>query len=237
MLLKIMKTFVLTCLAAVLLVSCSPGEEDINYFPQTPPEDITAMLHEMGLESCDDFIQTYLRPSGNDRNNKSRRITEALAYEGGLCVEQDLSHALKTYEDLHRNDFMQDDPLIVRMAMLYAYGPPKIRAPEKAGFYFRQAAIHTAVIEDSALRRNRLSHLAAPDNKVPVELDRSLTWLEDFLKKSEEERKALALDLKAQGYQDTEYLWDYLADLEEQNERNQKRLENSRTTLETLKEK
>ncbi len=233
MLLKIMKTFVLTCLAAVLLVSCSPGEENINYFPVMTPQEEKEALRSIGLDSCADYIKTHFKASDDDTREASRRVLEAIAYERGFCVAQDLSRALALYTYLYQNDLMIET-WCVKMAMLYAYGPPEIRAPEKAGFYFRQAAIHTAVIKDPALRHQLLSGLANPDGPPPQNINVALLWLQNFLKKSEEERKALALDLKAQGYQGTEYLWDYLADLEEQNERNQKRLENSRTTLETL---
>lgn len=98
-------------------------------------------LDELGVSSCEEFLNTYFNVDEND----SKRLIQSMAYDSGLCVPQDLEKARNLYEELYQENADLLEIFVARLALIYSYGPQNLRNENKAIFYFKQAVIYSAI--------------------------------------------------------------------------------------------
>ncbi|MDH5722948.1 MAG: hypothetical protein OEY94_06470 [Alphaproteobacteria bacterium] len=194
--------------------------QSVNYFPILTQEETEEIIKQYNANSCDELTEKYFNPENLHNLEKGKIldpeltsiIFKAMAYDTGLCVEQDLEKAVMFYEQSGVSGF----PMIIltiRIALIYSNGPEIVKNDEKAEFYFKQTAIYYHDFEKHG-QGQEIMHTIIKSNPAPKELTQAITWYQEATNKSYEERKELAQHLKTQGFQGTDNLWYELEEIE-----------------------
>jgi hypothetical protein len=165
-------------------------------------DEARAVLAEIGSGSCEAFVARYIdAPATND----FATFVRGLAYDKGLCVQQDLDKAVQYYE----TSVIWYHPIlspVLRLALIYDYGPRRLRNRSRGDFLFRQAAVAFAPFTNDQIRRNYISR-SSNSNFMPAPLRRELAWLDKHMMRNGTENRHIALELSEQGYKGTTGLW------------------------------
>ncbi|MCK6417844.1 MAG: hypothetical protein L6Q57_02755 [Alphaproteobacteria bacterium] len=155
----------------------------------------------MGVDDCREFQQKFFESQATDISI----AIQALAYESGLCVSQNLDKAREAYEQAFERT--PSHPYVsLRLGLLYAFGPASSRNEARARFFMRQTVIALApVLQEDKPSISLRKFLR--DQPSPALLEQELEWIRNLLRKSFAERQQIAEDLKGQGYYSTDFLW------------------------------
>jgi len=191
--------------AFLLLLYTAPesmaGEGSEDYLQSLAKDEISLALKEIGLETCDAFFQEYFETEADDP-----KITiQAMAYDMGLCVEQDLEKARTLYEQGFKiTPFFPNMP--IRLALIYEFGPEDLRNPERADFLMKQSAIFLAVTPDDKIKLNIVYNYLA-DRPIPISLQKHMDWYKEIQKRTPEERRIIAWQLSQEGFKGLNPIW------------------------------
>jgi hypothetical protein len=164
-----------------------------------------AVLAEIGSGNCQAFVDRYIKPAPT---NDFAIFARGLAYDKGLCVPQDLAKAVEYYE----RSVIWYHPIIsplLRLGMIYDYGPRRLHNGSRADYLFRQAAIAFAPFTNDQLRRQYIKKSSNSDF-MPGPLKRELTWLDKYMMRNGSENRHMALEIDEAGISGTTGLWSEL---------------------------
>lgn len=204
--------FILYIIAILSLAACQDAQNKHDYFRALTPEELPMALEEANLESCEEFTETYINI---DQTRYDSLLMRAIAYDAGICFEQDLSKAVQLYDKAFREiDFLLLPP--IRPALIYEFGPQEVRNAEKAAFLMKQSAIVLYTIRDEDTRNaaiNGFLNKLLYEGPIPPSLQKELDWMEEVIQKTTAERKEIALALQKKGFRETMNIWNPIEDV------------------------
>jgi hypothetical protein len=167
-------------------------------------EEARSVLTEIGSNNCDTFIARYITAPPQ---SSFAVFIRGVAYDKGLCVPQDLDKAVEYYE----RSVIWYHPIIspiLRLALIYKYGPHHLHDSVRAEYLFRQAAIAFVPFDNSV----RYTYIDKSSNStfIPGALKSELSWLDKHMMKNGTEGQHLALEMREEGYDGATGLWSEL---------------------------
>lgn len=170
-----------------------------KYFIEFTGEQAAQFLEKFDMKSCEEYQDAYL----NKEDAKGHYLQTAMAYDFGICTDQDLKKAAEMYEKelSHYGDLTSS----IRLAVIYNYGPHTIRNYNRASFLYKQVAIHLAGFTQNWSRPQINEYIRAHlyKGKIPAKLVRELDWVMGVMKKPFSERKRIGHTLEEEGFKAT----------------------------------
>ena len=161
------------------------------YFPPVQPDEYVELFAEYEVDTCEEFKEKYLT---SDAENAL--FMQAMTYQLGICIPQDLHKAQKLYQELYNDAPADLGPFAIWLGMIYQYGPEDIRNLDKARFFYKQAILAFAWDDPRntpQLRRQAVRNLMNDQLPIPELLESELLWLDKVMTKSEKEMVLLDL--------------------------------------------
>jgi len=172
------------------------AEETPDYFPSLTAQQIPAALKQAGIENCQSLFQDYFEAAEDD----PKILMKATAYDIGLCVPQDLSKAAALYEQGFKiSPHFPNIPL--RLALIYKFGSMDLRKDQRGDFLMKQSAISLQLFQNKQTRVSVINDLLN-FQPIPPVFQKQLDWVQNTLKKSEDEKKEIAYYLIEHGFHD-----------------------------------
>jgi len=168
------------------------------YFPPVQPDEYVELFAEYEVDTCEEFKEKYLT---SDAENAL--FMQAMTYQLGICIPQDLHKAQKLYQELYNDAPADLGPFAIWLGMIYQYGPEDIRNLDKARFFYKQAILAFAWDDPRntpQLRRQAVRNLMNDQLPIPELLESELLWLDKVMTKSEKERREIRKELEKEGY-------------------------------------
>ncbi len=191
------------CVLFVLFLNVSAfADTTVDYFPVIPEEEVLPTLQDQGFKNCGQYLKKFF----SKKDTKSFAM-QAMAYDLGLCTEQDLTKAQGFYEKSIENSATWH----VRLVLLYQFGPQEIRDPKRAEFLAKQTVIFLSP-HTPEIRQGYIDAFLVGQPMPPIFVD-ALDWIEKTINQSEDEKREISKILKEDGYEFTEFIWNPINDI------------------------
>lgn len=186
---------VILSLSVIMPVPVFGAEQDSQRFH-------FSALEKIGIKSCDD-AENLIKKADKDIIDY---VPLSYIYDMDVCGFGDKDKAIHAYKNLVESKEIRPFYPIGNLRLGHFYHQTN---PEKSTYHFRQFLIQFSPLNNANLIEDIIlkffAELSIPNGKEVIAPH--LTWFRSILKKDEEERRKIALELAKDGYNDTPFLY------------------------------